>query len=99
LRGILTPSAQLILSIRQEFINRTTSWFVLVQNAQIAIDSVDVVLFVVDGSVEAGRSLVLICSAALNPGRFGLNKIDQKPRIFNMWTVVIPSWLHISGRW
>jgi len=33
---------------------------VLVQNAQIAIDSVDVVLFVVDGSVEAGGAIATL---------------------------------------
>jgi len=45
---------------------------VLVQNAQITIDSVDVVLFVVDGSVEAEGAIatLLICSAALKPRSF-----------------------------
>jgi len=43
--------------------------FVLVQNAQIAIDSVDVVLFVVDGSVEAGgdRYIVDLLSRTKTP--------------------------------
>jgi len=62
----------------------------------------DVVLFVVDGSVEAGggdRYIVDLLSRTKTPVVLGLNKIDQNPRIFNMWTVVIPSWLHISGRW
>jgi len=58
LRGILTtPSAQLILSIRQEFINRTTSWGSCWCKMPKLLDSVDVVLFVVDGSVEGRRSL------------------------------------------
>jgi len=59
---------------------------VLVQN-QIAIDSVDVVLFVVDGSVEAeggDRYIVDLLSRTKTQVVLGLNKIDQNPRIFNV---------------
>jgi GTP-binding protein Era len=55
---------------------------VLVQNAQIAIASVDVVLFVVDGSVEAGggdRFIVDLLTQSQTPVILGLNKSDEQP--------------------
>jgi GTP-binding protein Era len=87
LRGILTtPSAQLIF-VDTPGIHKPHHQLglVLVQNAQIAIDSVDVVLFVVDGSVEAGggdRYIVDLLSRTKTPVVLGLNKIDQKPSDF-----------------
>jgi len=54
----------------------------LVQNAQIAIESVDVVLFVVDGSVDAGggdRFIVDILSRTQTPVILGINKVDEQP--------------------
>lgn len=82
LRGILTtPTAQLIF-VDTPGIHKPHHQLgqVLVKNAQIAIDSVDVVLFVVDGSVEAGggdRYIVEILSQTQTPVILGLNKIDQ----------------------
>lgn len=83
LRGILTtPEAQLIF-VDTPGIHKPHHQLgeVLVKNAQIAIDSVDVVLFVVDGSVEAGggdRYIVELLSQTQTPVILGLNKIDQR---------------------
>jgi GTP-binding protein Era len=83
LRGILTtPSAQLIF-VDTPGIHKPQHRLgeVLVQNAKIAIDSVDVVLFVVDGSQEAGggdRYIVDLLSRSETPVILGLNKIDQQ---------------------
>jgi GTP-binding protein Era len=55
---------------------------VLVKNAQIAIHSVDVVLFVVDSSVESGggdRYIAELLSKTETPVILGLNKSDQQP--------------------
>ena len=84
LRGILTtPEAQLIF-VDTPGIHKPHHQLgeVLVKNARIAIDSVDVVLFVVDGSVEAGggdRYIVDLLSRTETPVILGLNKIDQQP--------------------
>ncbi len=84
LRGILTtPEAQLIF-VDTPGIHKPHHKLgeVLVQNAKIAINSVDVVLFVVDGSVEAGggdRYIVDLLSHTKTPVILGLNKIDQQP--------------------
>ena len=83
LRGILTtPAAQLIF-VDTPGIHKPHHQLgkVLVQNARIAIDSVDVVLFVVDASVEAGggdRFVVDLLSHSKTPVILGLNKIDQQ---------------------
>lgn len=84
LRGILTlPEAQLIFvdtpGIHKPHHELGT---VLVKNAQIAIDSVDVVLFVVDGGVAAGggdRYIVNLLSQTSAPVILGINKSDQQP--------------------
>lgn len=87
LRGILTtPAAQLIF-VDTPGIHKPHHRLgeVLVQNAQIAIDSVDVILFVVDGSQEAGggdRYIVDLLSRTKTPVVLGLNKIDQQPPDF-----------------
>ncbi|MBD2184869.1 GTPase Era [Aerosakkonema funiforme] len=81
LRGILTtPEAQMIF-VDTPGIHKPHHQLgqVLVQNAQIAIQSVDVVLFVVDASVEAGggdRYIVDLLSITQTPVILGLNKID-----------------------
>lgn len=84
LRGILTlPTAQLIFvdtpGIHKPHHELGT---VLVKNARIAIDSVDVVLFVVDGSVEAGGGDRYVANLLTNtsvPVILGINKSDQQP--------------------
>jgi GTP-binding protein Era len=84
LRGILTtPEAQLIF-VDTPGIHKPHHQLgeVLVQNARIAIDSVDVVLFVVDGAQEAGggdRYIVDLLTRTETPVILGLNKIDQQP--------------------
>ena len=84
LRGILTtPEAQIIF-VDTPGIHKPHHQLgaVLVKNAQIAIDSVDVVLFVVDGSVPAGkgdRYVADLIGRTATPVILGLNKIDQQP--------------------
>jgi len=84
LRGILTtPEAQLIF-VDTPGIHKPHHQLgkVLVQNAKIAINSVDVVLLVVDSSQEAGggdRYIVDLLSRTTTPVILGLNKIDQQP--------------------
>lgn len=83
LRGIFTsPTAQMIF-VDTPGIHKPHHQLgeVLVKNARIAIDSVDVVLFVVDGSQVAGggdRFIVEILSQTATPVILGLNKIDQR---------------------
>jgi GTP-binding protein Era len=84
LRGILTmPQAQLIF-VDTPGIHKPHHQLgkVLVQNAQIAIESVDVVLFVVDGSVEAGggdRFILDLLTHTQIPIILGINKSDLQP--------------------
>ncbi|WP_414581801.1 GTPase Era [Scytonema sp. PCC 10023] len=83
LRGILTtPEAQLIF-VDTPGIHKPHHQLgqVLVQNAKIAIESVDVVLFVVDGSIACGTGDRFIADLLTNsptPVILGLNKIDQQ---------------------
>ncbi len=82
LQGILTtPEAQLIF-VDTPGIHKPHHKLgeVLVQNAKIAIESVDLLLFLVDGSVEAGggdRFIVELLNHTQTPIILGLNKIDQ----------------------
>ncbi|BAZ09806.1 GTP-binding protein Era [Calothrix sp. NIES-4071] len=81
LRGILTtPKAQLIF-VDTPGIHKPHHQLgeVLVQNAKIAIESVDVVLFVVDASTSCGTGDLYIAdlvSRSDTPIILGLNKID-----------------------
>ena len=84
LRGILTtPEAQIIF-VDTPGIHKPHHQLgkVLVQNAQLAIDSVDVVLFVVDVTVEAGggdRFIVELLTHTQTPVILGINKSDLQP--------------------
>lgn len=86
LRGILTtPQAQLIF-VDTPGIHKPHHQLgkVLVQNAKIAINSVDVVLFVVDGTVEAGggdRFIVDLLTHTQTPIILGINKSDLQPSL------------------
>jgi GTP-binding protein Era len=86
LRGILsTPAAQIIF-VDTPGIHKPHHQLgeVLVKNARIAIGSVDVLLFVVDGAVEAGggdRYIVELLKDAKVPVILGINKADQQPPI------------------
>src|SRR3712207_1529689 len=84
LRGILTTSQAQMIFVDTPGIHKPHHQLgkVLVQNAQIAIDSVDVVLFVVDGTVEAGggdRFIVDLLTRTQTPVILGINKSDQQP--------------------
>lgn len=83
LRGILTtPTAQLIF-VDTPGIHKPHHQLgkVLVKNAQVAIQSVDVLLFVVDGSVAAGggdRFIANLLTHCQLPIILGINKADQQ---------------------
>ncbi|MGB3513038.1 MAG: GTPase Era [Microcoleaceae cyanobacterium] len=85
LRGILTtPTAQIIF-VDTPGIHKPHHQLgkVLVQNAKIAIQSVDVVLLVVDGSVIAGggdRYIIDLLNKTQIPVIIGLNKLDLQPQ-------------------
>ncbi len=87
LQGILTtPEAQIIF-VDTPGIHKPHHQLgeVLVKNAQSAIHSVDVVLFLVDGSVPSGggdRYIVDILENVQTPVIFCLNKCDQQPPDF-----------------
>ncbi len=84
LRGILTtPEAQLIF-VDTPGIHKPHHQLgkVLVENAKIAIESVDVVLFVVDATTHSGvgdRYIADLLSRSQTPVILGVNKIDQQP--------------------
>jgi len=84
LRGILTtPQAQIIF-VDTPGIHKPHHELgrVLVQNARLAIDSVDLLLFVVDGTAEAGggdRYVASLLSQSETPIILGINKADQQP--------------------
>ena len=84
LRGILTtPEAQIIF-VDTPGIHKPHHELgkVLVKNAQTAINSVDLVLFVVDSSTEAGggdRFIVELLQRSQTPVILGLNKVDLQP--------------------
>jgi GTP-binding protein Era len=84
LRGILTtPEAQIIF-VDTPGIHKPHHELgkVLVQNAQGAINSVDLVLFVVDSSTEAGggdRFIAELLQRSQTPVILGLNKVDLQP--------------------
>jgi GTPase len=84
LRGILTTPAAQIIFVDTPGIHKPHHQLgeVLVKNAQMAISSVDVLLFVVDGSVVAGGGDRYIAELLQNvkiPIILGLNKVDQQP--------------------
>jgi GTPase len=84
LRGILTTDAAQIIFVDTPGIHKPHHQLgeVLVKNAQIAIDSVDVLLFVVDGIKEAGggdRFVADLLKHTQVPVILGINKSDQQP--------------------
>ena len=83
LRGILTTDRAQFIFVDTPGIHKPHHELgrVLVKNAQRAIASVDVILFVVDSSVEAGggdRFIVELLEQAKTPVILGLNKSDQQ---------------------
>ncbi|NJP11308.1 MAG: GTPase Era [Leptolyngbyaceae cyanobacterium RU_5_1] len=84
LRGILTTPDVQIIFVDTPGIHKPQHQLgeVLVKNAQIAIRSVDVLLFVVDSSVEVGGGDRYIAELLIHsqvPVVLGLNKADQQP--------------------
>jgi GTP-binding protein Era len=83
LRGILTTDVAQIIFVDTPGIHKPHHELgkVLVHNARMAIASVDLVLFVVDGSVPAGRGDQFIADLLAHqktPVYLGLNKLDQR---------------------
>ena len=82
LQGILTtPQAQVIF-VDTPGIHKPHHELgkVLVQNARVAINSVDVVLFVVEATSAAGKGDLFVANLVANSSRpvvLGINKIDQ----------------------
>jgi GTPase len=84
LRGILTTDTAQIIFVDTPGIHKPHHQLgqVLVKNARIAIDAVDLILFVVDGSVPSGggdRYVANLLSQTKTPVILGLNKADQQP--------------------
>ncbi|TAF11206.1 MAG: GTPase Era [Nostocales cyanobacterium] len=84
LRGILTTEAAQLIFVDTPGIHKPHHQLgeVLVKNARIAIDSVDVVLFVVDGTAACGggdRFIAELLSRSQTPVILGINKIDEQP--------------------
>jgi GTPase len=87
LRGILTTDDAQFIFVDTPGIHKPHHQLgeVLVKNARIAIESVDIVLFVVDGSVELGggdRYIADMISRTQADVILGINKIDQQPQKF-----------------
>lgn len=84
LRGILTREKAQLIFVDTPGIHKPHHPLgeVLVQNAKIAITSVDVVLFVVDGTAVCGggdRFIADLLTKCEIPVIMGINKIDQQP--------------------
>lgn len=83
LRGILTTKEAQLIFVDTPGIHKPHHQLgeVLVQNAKIAIESVDVVLFVVDATTFCGagdRYIADLLSRSSTPVILGVNKIDQQ---------------------
>ncbi|MEB3291751.1 MAG: GTPase Era [Synechococcales bacterium] len=89
LKGILTCDAAQIIFVDTPGIHKPHHKLgeVLVKNAQIAIHSVDLLLFVVDGSVDLGggdRYIADLLDGVEVPVILGINKADQQGLIPEM---------------
>ncbi len=84
LRGILTTTEAQLIFVDTPGIHKPHHQLgkVIVQNAKIAIESVDVLLFVVDSSTQCGggdRYIADLLQNSPTPVILGLNKVDQQP--------------------
>ncbi|WP_413175646.1 GTPase Era [Anabaena azotica] len=84
LRGILTTDKAQLIFVDTPGIHKPHHQLgeVLVKNARIAIDSVDVILFVVDGTAACGggdRFITELLTRSQTPVILGINKIDEQP--------------------
>lgn len=82
LQGILTTTEAQIIFVDTPGIHKPHHELgkILVKNARVAIAAVDLILFVVDGSVPAGRGDQFIANLLIQsptPVVLGLNKMDQ----------------------
>lgn len=89
LRGILTTEKAQIIFVDTPGIHKPHHRLgeVLVKNAQAAMQSVDLLLFLVDASQEAGggdRFIVELLEKTKTPVILGLNKLDQQPANFQL---------------
>jgi GTP-binding protein Era len=87
LQGILTTETAQIIFVDTPGIHKPHHRLgeVLVKNAQVAMQSVDLLLFLVDASQEAGggdRFIVELLEKTKTPVILGLNKLDQQPANF-----------------
>jgi GTPase len=101
LQGILTTDRAQIILVDTPGIHKPHHRLgeVLVQNAQGAIDAVDVVLLVVDGSEKAGGGDRFIAELLVNsptPVILGLNKIDMATP-GDRQTVIVDSYRELAG--
>ncbi|MBS3027851.1 MAG: GTPase Era [Dolichospermum sp. DET50] len=88
LKGILTTETAQLIFVDTPGIHKPHHQLgeVLVKNAKIAIDSVDVILFVVDGTVACGpgdRYVAELLIHSQTPVILGINKIDEQPEDFH----------------
>ena len=84
LRGILTTEKAQIIFVDTPGIHKPhhTLGKIIVKNAKAAINSVDIILFVVDSSVSSGggdRYIIDLLKTVEQPVIIGLNKTDQQP--------------------
>lgn len=84
LQGILTTEQAQIIFVDTPGIHKPhhTLGKIIVKNAKMAINSVDVILFVVDSSVKSGggdRYIIDLLKTVDQPIILGLNKQDQQP--------------------
>lgn len=84
LQGILTREQAQFIFVDTPGIHKPQHQLgkVLVRNARAAVEAVDVVLFVVDGAVAAGRGdrfILDLLGRAKRPVVLGINKLDQQP--------------------
>jgi GTP-binding protein Era len=102
LRGILTtPDAQIIF-VDTPGIHKPHHQLgkVLVENAKIAIHSVDVILFVVDGTTMTGGGDRYIAELLQNtkiPVILGINKLDLQPEA--KAAAIDASYAELAGNW
>ncbi|MBD3881346.1 GTPase Era [Phormidium tenue FACHB-886] len=97
LRGILTTPAAQIIFVDTPGIHKPHHQLgeVLVKNARIAIDSVDLLLFVVDGTAAAGggdRFITELLQRTQAPIILGINKADQQSDA----TTIDPTYLQLA---
>ena len=101
LQGILTTADAQFIFVDTPGIHKPHHQLgkVLVQNAKTAIQSVDVVLFVVDGAVAMGKGDRYIADLLRHtdtPVVLGLNKVDQQPDDPNAVQEIDQSYLDLA---